>query len=585
MHQSDLPQITPVGPAVEVEVLVTRACNLKCPHCCAAAGSAQAHELPLADWVRILHELADAGVLTVTLTGGEPFLRDDIVEMASVAVQAGMNVAIDSNGWYVTPQVAEALSALGNVSVSISVDGPEEYHDRFRGVPGSFARAVQAVRLFSHAGVSVGVNFMVTDRSMDFFLDTARLAADAGAKSISVGQCGTLGRSDQGLVVTWKHWQEFVTRLSDRARCGELPLPIRGLWTGGWQLYLPLRHRLADAFARDVWAKPPEVTPDCGTCPLAVYTCAIGPEGEMYPCDTLTSYPEMICGSVAREGFTAVWQRSRVLHHIRSLQYRTMEPCATCDIGELCHGGCRGCTYGFTRSLSVPDPRCPRVAAHARLELGGAALHDTLPAGAPYLYPESAMADADPGRFGTESLTLFGVRCRFSKHPRSVIAKSVTPGVSYVYLNYSALSMLRNVAESAACTQAVGAIARSFGISAGRATADLTALLTQLGDGGFLPRESVAEYLSGSLRPREEDELPLFVSRALSDDRHLVLGTRAGIVRAMNATAVQVLDCIASGLDLSETVQRIALAHGADPAIVREDVQAFWATAHEFLEM
>ncbi|HYF96268.1 MAG TPA: PqqD family peptide modification chaperone [Symbiobacteriaceae bacterium] len=485
-------QIDPVAPPCEVELELTRACNLRCPHCWAAGGQPAASELSTDAWLRIIRELGDMGVMSVVLSGGEPFMRRDLLQLARGSTEAGLSTVISCTGWHVTDQVAQELAALGGIGVSISLDGPRELHDRFRQVPGAFDHAISAIRVLSRAGISVGATFMVTELSAGNFRETAALAAEAGARVMSVGQCGTFGRSSLELALSWDRWQEFICTVTDQAKAGELPLPVRGVWTGGWQLYLPLEDRLADAFSPSVWRKPPEVTPDCGMCAAGSLACGIDPEGYLYPCATMSSYPRLRCGSVADEGFSAVWQRSRLLHHVRSLDYRELHPCAGCSVGTLCHAGCIACTFGLTGQLHRPDPRCPRVAGE------GAATADLaapqIPSGEPYLLPLTALARETVEGQGSDYLEILGAGRRFLRYPRTVVA--VAPGGVYVYLNRSALSMLREVALAETQGAAVHAIAQRFQISEERARTDLAWLLNELAHNGFLPLPAVGRFLN-----------------------------------------------------------------------------------------
>ncbi|MGV8074219.1 MAG: 12,18-didecarboxysiroheme deacetylase [Syntrophobacteraceae bacterium] len=139
---------------------VTRRCNLKCIHCYAQARDRLfPDELTTAEGMRVLDDLAEFGSPVVLFSGGEPLMRSDLMELAEYAVEKGMRAVISTNGTLITPYVAQRLKAIGLSYVGISLDGMEEVNDRFRGVKGSFRRALDGIDACREAGIKVGLRF------------------------------------------------------------------------------------------------------------------------------------------------------------------------------------------------------------------------------------------------------------------------------------------------------------------------------------------------------------------------------------------------------------------------------------------
>jgi len=129
-----------------VSFTITNACNLRCRMCgqwsetgyIRKSGPGKT-EMQLADWKRLVDEMAAHGVSWVLIRGGEPFLFPGIIQLLEHLRAKGIEVSIDTNGTMLK-QFAADLVRLDGVNMTISVDGPEEVHDAVRGVKGSFRR-------------------------------------------------------------------------------------------------------------------------------------------------------------------------------------------------------------------------------------------------------------------------------------------------------------------------------------------------------------------------------------------------------------------------------------------------------------
>src|SRR5262245_51295274 len=145
-----------------VTMELTYLCNLRCKMCSLVEGGMvtkkgqrESHELrepdgslrrevSTAEYLDLIRQMGAAGVRAVTFTGGEPTLRPDLVQLTAAVKKYPIHLSMISNGSG-KPDVYRALIAAGLDSVTISVDGTREVHDRVRGRDGSFDRALRAV--------------------------------------------------------------------------------------------------------------------------------------------------------------------------------------------------------------------------------------------------------------------------------------------------------------------------------------------------------------------------------------------------------------------------------------------------------
>ncbi|MFQ3670277.1 MAG: radical SAM protein, partial [Verrucomicrobiia bacterium] len=132
---------------------VTRRCNLSCVHCYSNSdGREYPGELTLGECQAVIRDLAEFKVPAVLLSGGEPMLHPHFFEIAEAAVAAGLRVTLSTNGTRLNREAVRRLKGLGLAYVGISLDGIGAVHDRFRGRPGAFDRAVTAFRLCREEG-------------------------------------------------------------------------------------------------------------------------------------------------------------------------------------------------------------------------------------------------------------------------------------------------------------------------------------------------------------------------------------------------------------------------------------------------
>ncbi len=158
----DLERNTPVHVVWEI----TLACDLKCKHCGSRAGAKRDRELTTAECMDVVNALARLGTREVTLIGGEAYLRKDWIEIVRAVRAQGMRCAIQTGGRNLSEARLSAAVQAGLQGIGVSIDGLAPLHDELRGVPGSFDKAVAAVRLGRAHGIGVGVNTQIGARTM-----------------------------------------------------------------------------------------------------------------------------------------------------------------------------------------------------------------------------------------------------------------------------------------------------------------------------------------------------------------------------------------------------------------------------------
>jgi MoaA/NifB/PqqE/SkfB family radical SAM enzyme len=135
---------------------ITRKCNLACPYCISSSAPNADYGLPTEKAGEVIRKVAEAGVKRLGISGGEPFIRDDMMDLLALATDLGLETFVTTNGFFITPEVAKRLNEL-NILIQVSVDGPKDVIDAVRG-KGAFDAAINALTILNQHGVATRVN-------------------------------------------------------------------------------------------------------------------------------------------------------------------------------------------------------------------------------------------------------------------------------------------------------------------------------------------------------------------------------------------------------------------------------------------
>ena len=184
------------GPVVAFNC--TNRCNLNCLHCYSSStADRSSDELSTAEAKQLLSGLAEVNCPAVLFTGGEPLLRDDLFELLAEAGRLGLQTVISSNGTLIDSAAANKLAEVGVNYVGISIDGDQEFHDRFRQVRGSFKAALEGIESCKKAGIKTGLRFTITKSNAGQIPFAFDLATSANVRRICFYHLVKAGRAKE----------------------------------------------------------------------------------------------------------------------------------------------------------------------------------------------------------------------------------------------------------------------------------------------------------------------------------------------------------------------------------------------------
>jgi pyrroloquinoline quinone biosynthesis protein E len=330
---------------------LTYRCPLHCPYCSNpvdAGDERYRRELATEDWIRTFGEARRLGVLQLALTGGEPMLRRDLVELCAAARDAGLYSSLITAGTRFTRERAPALKSAGLDHVQISIQSPNaEENDRIAGNR-SFEKKIAAARLAKELDFPLTLNCVLHRQNLDRIAELLDLALELGAQRLELANTQFYGwavANQQALLPSRQQLQrgeEAVRRF--RERVGP---KVDVLWVVP-DLYEDLPKPCMGGWGRTAMV--------------------VAPNGDVLPCHAASTIPGLEFANVREHPLEWIWDASGAFARFRGTEWM-QEPCRTCPLGrqEVDWGGCRCQAVRLAGDAAAADPVCSFSPHHARV--------------------------------------------------------------------------------------------------------------------------------------------------------------------------------------------------------------------------
>jgi radical SAM protein with 4Fe4S-binding SPASM domain len=316
---------------VKATLSVTHRCPLECVHCYGDCGSLRAdNDLGTPEWLRVVDEVIEAGVMALLIEGGEPLLRPDIFDILDHCRGRAM-VWLRTHAVAIDDAVARRIDQAGVAVVLVDLFGASRAtHDRHAGVDGSFDRSLLGIAALRQAGLTV-VPLMILSRwnvgEVQAYLE---LAKELGCSRAGILRLYPIGRAR-------RRWEELACSLKEMTEvlsAAEVPF--------GLDLMQSWHPR------------------DKNCC---WENAAVLPDGRSVGCPYLRELVDY--GDLRRTSFVDTWDHP--LHRRLRAGPKGSGHCGTCADHEGTRGGCRATAFAFTGDWDAQDPFCS--AANAGIDL------------------------------------------------------------------------------------------------------------------------------------------------------------------------------------------------------------------------
>ncbi len=359
----------------------TAGCNLACIHCrrITVADQLMPQDLKTEEVFNLIDQVTAFASPIFVLSGGEPLFRPDIFEIAQYATDAGLIVALATNGTLIDANVAQRIKDSGVRRVSVSFDGADAAtHDIFRG-PGAFDAARRGIEELKKIDVPFQINTTVAQHNAHQMPETLALAKDMGAAAlhlfllVPVG-CGVEIAEDQQIqadkyeeILNWMYDAEIEGGIELKATCAPHYFRIVRQRQAQERRQGIVRERPASMHRqRNAGGGHPgghagghpgggerhAMNAMTKGCLAGTGVCFVSHRGEVFPC----GYLPVEAGNVRQQPFQEIWETSPLFAELRDPDLLGGK-CGLCEFKNLC-SGCRARSFGMTADYLAEEPFC-----------------------------------------------------------------------------------------------------------------------------------------------------------------------------------------------------------------------------------
>jgi pyrroloquinoline quinone biosynthesis protein E len=350
-----------LSPPLAVLAELTHRCPLQCPYCSNPLELERATgELSTDEWLGVIEQMAEMGVLQIHFSGGEPLLRKDLEAMVARAAAVGLYSNLITSAVLLDEARMAALSEAGIDHVQISFQDSEAAGgDRIGGYAGGHAKKLKAARLVRQAHIPLTINLVVHRQNLRHLRAMIDMALELDAHRVEIAHVQYYGwayRNKEALLPTREQLEDSIAVIDQAKR--------------------ELKGRLVfDYVVPDYYARRPKACMGG----WARQFLNITPVGKVLPCHAAESITGLRFDTLRERALADIWQNSEAFQIYRGTDWMP-EPCRSCERREIDWGGCRCQAFAFTGAAGNTDPACEFSPFHEQMaDLAETASHAARP--------------------------------------------------------------------------------------------------------------------------------------------------------------------------------------------------------------
>ncbi len=347
---------------------VTQSCDLACKHCRAAAQPlAHPDQLSTEEGKKLIDQIADLHVPIFVFTGGDPLKRPDLCELIQYASEKGVRVAVTPSATpLLTRESIFQMKEAGLVRLGISLDGSTpEIHDAFRGLPGAWARTIQAIEWANEAGIPIQVHTTISRHNAHDLDNLCALFEKLAIVMWNVFFLVPVGRGQLGDLLSGEEFEGVFGKIYELSQ--RVSFQIKTTEAMHYRRYL-LQHNLQE---RRMGHGHPHGHPseyEAGTPTADAQTRTqgwatrrvndgkgfvfISHMGNVYPSGFLPIH----AGNIRQTPLAEIYRNAPIFKALRNTS-RLEGKCGACEFKEIC-GGSRARAYALTGDPLAQEPCC-----------------------------------------------------------------------------------------------------------------------------------------------------------------------------------------------------------------------------------
>jgi radical SAM protein len=347
---------------------VTQSCDLACKHCRAAAQPIpHPDELTHEEGRALIDQISDMQIPIFVFTGGDPLKRKDVFELIRYAAGKGVQVAVTPSATpLLTREQIFKMKEAGVVRLGISLDGScPEIHDAFRGLPGAWARTIQAIEWAGEAGIPIQVHTTISRHNANDLDNLCNLFEKLAIVMWNVFFLVPVGRGQLDDLLSGQEFEQVFGKIYELSRRANFQ--IKTTEAMHYRRYL-LQHNLEERKMGHGHGHPRGAAYEAGTPTADGRTRAmswatrrvndgkgfvfISHVGNVYPSGFLPIH----AGNIRETPLGEIYRNAPIFKALRDTK-RLEGKCGACEYKEIC-GGSRARAYALTGDPLAAEPCC-----------------------------------------------------------------------------------------------------------------------------------------------------------------------------------------------------------------------------------
>jgi AdoMet-dependent heme synthase len=325
-----------------IYLFLTRKCNLACQHCyIEGVGPARDKDFDLPAIQKMIERALPYGLKKVKVSGGEPFVRQDALDILRYLDSLNLQVVLETNGTLFENDTVQQLQKLKDFTIFISLDHADvKQHDEFRGVAGAYNKTVKVLKELGQTDISSTVT---TTANRNNYADVVEIADMVLAWGIK--QHRTL-LNIHPLGNARGHLDNAITMEEAEVLIGGL---IKSPHFKSGRSYMTLPPSLM----------PLDMLNDLHSCGWGNNVIGVLSTGEISMCSASYDDPQMIGGNAFERDLVDIWAHGDFFRRLREIgNGKVKGVCSNCVFYSACRGVCRMSSYSHYGEVDAPYPLC-----------------------------------------------------------------------------------------------------------------------------------------------------------------------------------------------------------------------------------
>jgi len=300
------------------------------------------HILPINQIKNIFDDLMKNGIMRLSITGGEPFTRPDMIDILELASEYGFEIYVSTNGTFCDID----FSRFKNINLKImqiSLDGVGSMHDKIRGHDGAFEKSISFINRIKavNSSLPIGVAFTLMKENREHAIKLYDYLRQTRVDIFSVVPVQRIGRAVDDYALSCFEQKETLEMLAKHYLSTDKKVELNIMVNPA---LVPNSLRNMSKYKNGYLCTFP-------------YSVAIGADGTLSLCDGLLDDNECHLGNVC-DGISCLFDKDKVINILNISSSQIAGICSLCKLRSMCAGGCRADVYFASGAFVASDVMC-----------------------------------------------------------------------------------------------------------------------------------------------------------------------------------------------------------------------------------